>query len=211
MSARERILRRVIASTRGDADAAAVERTIAQPVAGPAPSLEGDLAARFCERAAALASDVVRASVASEVPAAVASYLDRFGIARRLVCWPQWLSLPWAAQGFAAEARAPRADDLVGVTGAFAAIAETGTLMLLSGSATPAGVSLLPETHVALVRRAQIVATMEEGFARLRAAHAALPRAVNFVSGPSRTADVEQTVTLGAHGPRRVLIVLVED
>jgi len=210
MNTRERILRRVIASTRGDADAAAVERTIAQPERGPAPTIDGDLAALFCQCAAALASDVVRVPASADVPAALATYLDRHGGARRAVSWPELLSLPWTAQGFSVEARAARGDDPVGITGTFAAIAETGTLMLLSGSATPASVSLLPETHVAVVRTDQLVATMENGFARLRAEHAAMPRAVNFVSGPSRTADVEQTVTLGAHGPRRVLIVLVE-
>ena len=210
MNTRERILRRVIAGSRGNANAAAVERAIAAPQRGPAPTIDGDLAALFCQRAAALASDVVRVGASTGVPAALASYLDRHEIAHRAVCWSELLSLPWAAQGVSVEARAPRADDLVGVTGTFAAIAETGTLMLLSGATTPAAVSLLPETHVAVVRADQLVATMEDGFARLRATHAAIPRAVNFVSGPSRTADVEQTVTLGAHGPRRVLIVLVE-
>ena len=98
---------------------------------------------------------------------------------------------------------------MVGITGAFAGIAETGTLMLLSGPQTPATASLLPETHIAVVDKTQIVATMEDAWDRLRDEHGKLPRAVNFVSGPSRTADVEQTVTLGAHGPYRVLIIFV--
>jgi L-lactate dehydrogenase complex protein LldG len=98
----------------------------------------------------------------------------------------------------------------VGITGTFCAIAETGTLMLLSSPQTPATVSLLPETHVAIVTADKIVATMEDAWARLRTHTGFMPRAVNFISGPSRTADVEQTVTLGAHGPRNVLIVLVD-
>lgn len=81
--------------------------------------------------------------------------------------------------------------------------------MLLSGTRTPATVSLLPETHVAVVERTCMVATMEDAWDRLRSVHGTLPRAVNFISGPSRTADIEQTVTLGAHGPYRVLIVIV--
>ncbi len=99
--------------------------------------------------------------------------------------------------------------DPVGITGAFLGIAETGTLMLLSGPTTPATVSLLPETHVAVIENGRIVATLEQAWDRLRAARATMPRAVNFISGPSRTADIEQTVTLGAHGPYRVLIVVV--
>jgi len=83
--------------------------------------------------------------------------------------------------------------------------------MLLSGPDTPASVSLLPETHVALLPVKRIVARMEDAWALARREHALLPRAVNFVSGPSRTADIEQTVTLGAHGPYRVLIVLTRE
>jgi L-lactate dehydrogenase complex protein LldG len=119
-------------------------------------------------------------------------------------------SLDWRAAGIEVEPRAARGDDLVGITGTFLGIAETGTLMLLSGPTTPATVSLLPETHVAVVEKPQIVATMEDAWDRLRAEHRVLPRAVNFVSGPSRTADIEQTVTLGAHGPYRVLIIVVD-
>ena len=57
----------------------------------------------------------------------------------------------------------------------------------------------------------RIVATMEEAFALLRAEHGKLPRAVNFISGPSRTGDIEQTIVLGAHGPCRVHLILVEE
>jgi len=126
------------------------------------------------------------------------------------VCWPALADRDWAMAGLRVAARPATATDLVGITGAFCAIAETGTLMLLSGAETPATVSLLPETHIALVPIESIVATMEDGWTRLRA-HSTMPRAVNFVSGPSRTADIEQTVTLGAHGPYRVLIVLTTD
>lgn len=102
--------------------------------------------------------------------------------------------------------------DLVGITGASCAIAETGTLMLLSGTRTASTTRLLPETHIAMVAAGRIVADMEEGFALLRHERgegSKLPRAVNFVSGPSRTSDIEQTVVLGAHGPYRVYLLVV--
>ena len=99
--------------------------------------------------------------------------------------------------------------DLVGISGCFCAIAETGTLLLLSGPDSPATVSLLPETHIALVQVSRIVATMEDAFALLRSERGSLPRALNFISGPSRTGDIEQTIVLGAHGPYRVHILLV--
>jgi len=80
--------------------------------------------------------------------------------------------------------------------------------MLLSGPRTPAAASLLPETHIAVLRMDRIVHGMEDAWDLLRAEHGMLPRAVNFISGPSRTADIEQTLVLGAHGPYRVHIIL---
>jgi L-lactate dehydrogenase complex protein LldG len=81
--------------------------------------------------------------------------------------------------------------------------------MLASGPGSPASVSLLPETHVALVGAARIVAFMEEAWDLARAELGQLPRAVNFVSGPSRTGDIEQQIVMGAHGPYRVHIVVM--
>jgi L-lactate dehydrogenase complex protein LldG len=98
---------------------------------------------------------------------------------------------------------------MLGVTGVFCALAETGTLAMVSGADTPASASLLPETHVAVVPVARLVPHMEDAWDLMRAELGRLPRAVNFISGPSRTADIEQSVVLGAHGPYRVHIVLV--
>ena len=83
----------------------------------------------------------------------------------------------------------------------------------MSGPRTPATTSLLPETHIAVVRASRLVRGMEDAWKLLRDEHGAdfMPRALNFISGPSRTADIEQTLVLGAHGPYRVHIVLVGD
>jgi len=81
--------------------------------------------------------------------------------------------------------------------------------MCVTGAESPSATFLLPETHVAIVRADQVVPGMEDAFARIRADHEALPRAINLVSGPSRTGDIEQTIVLGAHGPRRLHVVLV--
>jgi L-lactate dehydrogenase complex protein LldG len=156
-----------------------------------------------------LGSTVEQVATIAAVPRAVAQYLDAQRLPRRAVCWPALAGLDWQAQGVNMEGRSAIESDLIGVTGAFCAIAETATLMLLSGAATPATTSLLPETHIALLPPARIVATMEDAWGLLRAEGKPMPRAVNFVSGPSRTADIEQTVTLGAHGPYRVHIVMV--
>ncbi len=98
---------------------------------------------------------------------------------------------------------------MAGITGVFCAVAETGTLVVLSGPDTPATTSLLPETHIAVVPASRIVRGMEDAFDLVRAEYGELPRAANFISGPSRTGDIEQTLVLGAHGPYRVHIVIV--
>ena len=208
MSARENILAR-IGKARGSSIAADVDGEIRRRQRGPIPPLEDDLVKRFGERAVSLSSDVAWARTITEVPGLVARYLSERQLPMQGACWPTLALYSWHSAGIELQARAARGDDLVGVTGAFVGIAETGTLMLLSGSETPATVSLLPETHIAVLESGRIVATMEQAWDRLRVERGALPRAVNFVSGPSRTADIEQTVTLGAHGPYRVLIIIV--
>jgi len=172
------------------------------------PRMEWDPLARFRERALGLASTVDEVNALGSVPSAVARYLGAHTLPHSAVCWAELAGLDWRAAGIEIAVREARATDLVGITGAFCAIAETGTLMTVSGRDTPATVSLLPETHVAVVSRSRIVLGMEEAWQLLRDELGAPPRAVNFISGPSRTADIEQTVTLGAHGPYRVHIVL---
>ena len=127
----------------------------------------------------------------------------------RGVCWPDYSQLDWRGAGLAIEARPANGDDQIGITGTYCAIAETGTLMLLSGPDTHPGTSLLPETHIALVPIARILRSMEDAWDLLRKERGELPRQVAFVSGPSRTADIEMTLVLGIHGPYRVHIILV--
>ena len=213
MSAREAILGRVRQGLgKGDAAGrrAAAEARLAAPVRGPQPAIAGALAARFATKAESLASTVGRVAAADDVPVAVAAWLADHRLGAAGVATADISGLPWAQAGVAIAVRPAQDADAVGITGCFCAIAETGTLMLLSGSETPASVSLLPETHVAIVPAKRIVATMEDAFELLRAERpGTLPRAVNFVSGPSRTGDIEQTIVLGAHGPCRVHIVIV--
>ena len=146
----------------------------------------------------------------SEVPAAVARYLAAMKLPTTAVVQPALAALDWAAAGLKVEARGARDADLVGITGCFCAVAETGTLMMCSSPDAPATVSLLPETHVAVVRAARILPYMEDAWNLARAELGTLPRAVNFISGPSRTGDIEQTIVLGAHWPYRVHLVIVE-
>lgn len=214
MNAREDILGRVRAALgRSDRNRAGAEADVQAAFAahshGPRPQLGIDLCARFRHESELMSSTVDEVLTLAEVPAAVARYLEAKALGREAVVWPRLAGLPWAEAGVAVQARAPRDADLVGITGCFCALAETGTLMTCSAPDAPASASLLPETHIAVVPVSRIVAGMEEGWALVRAELGELPRAVGFISGPSRTGDIEQTIVLGAHGPYRVHLILV--
>lgn len=213
-AARRNILARIRAAQGRDAEPTAPEREavvdyLARHPQGPRPPLPADLKACFIEAAHKMATTVDEVDTLAQVPAAVRRYLETSGLPLTGVAWETLTELAWADAGLAIEFRKPVDTDLVGVTGCFCAVAETGTLVLLSGPETWASGALLPETHVAIVPVSRIVAGQEDAFALIRAERGELPRAVNFVSGPSRTGDIEQTIVLGAHGPYRVHVVIV--
>ncbi len=223
-AARTAIFSRIRAAQRrsGQASAeefAAVEDYIARHPEGPRPAIEGDLKVRFRAMSERMSSTFDEVPHLAEAPAAVARYLDAQGLPRQAVVWPTLEALNWAGAGIAVESRPPKRDetqgaDPVGITGCFCALAETGTLVLASGPQTHASTHLLPETHIALVPASRIVKGMEDAFSLLRDERGGenmLPRALNMVSGPSRTGDIELTIVLGAHGPYRVHIVLATE
>lgn len=171
----------------------------------------------FVSMAEEAAATVDRVSSSGDVPKAVSSYLASQNLPSKIVMAPDESldDVPWPQNGMLDIRRGmPEPDDDVGLSGAYAAIAETGTLMVTSGSHHPSRLNLLPDTHVVVLTEDQILGAQEDGWAKLRADTAAsggkLPRTVIFITGPSRSADIEQTLQLGAHGPRRLHIVLVE-
>ena len=213
-TARDRILGRIRSARGRQGPATPGERSDAQAwierqSEGPKPTVGDDLVAHFEAQAARMSSSTERVSDMSQVPAAVVRYLQARELPLQAVCWNTLGDLDWAGAGLQVQARRPQADDMVGISSVFAAIAETGTLMMLSGPDTPASMHLLPETHIAVVPVDRVVAHYEVGFKRARTERGQLPRATNLVSGPSRTGDIEQTIVLGAHGPYRVHVLLV--
>ena len=214
MSARENILRRIREANGREAGEAAgrriaIRKKLDDRSRGPLPTMAWEPVPHFKERCIAMMSTVSEVESLDGVPHALASYLKANQLPATGVCWPEFAALNWAGSGLTIEARASHAEDKLGITGVFCALAENGTLMLLSGETTPATTSLLPETHVAVVPFSRIVRTMEDGWDLLRRERGVLPRQVNFISGPSRTADIEMTLVLGAHGPFRVHVILV--
>lgn len=213
-AARKRILEQIRrAQGRGRAASAADREArdgyLAAHPRGPVPDLPADPVARFRAMAEASQSTTEVVGRDADLPAAVARYLDSMKLARSGCVWPTLAHLDWGSAGLDLAARGANDNDAIGVTGAFAALAETGTLMMVSGPRTPATASLLPETHIAIVPAGRVVARMEDAWALARRELGRLPRAVNFISGPSRMADIEQQMVLGAHGPYRVHILVV--
>lgn len=155
---------------------------------------------------------VARVAGPDAVPDAVAHYLAAQNLPSEIAIapHPELRAMPWAERPLLRlrEGRA-EASDAVAVTQAFAAIAETGTLMLPSAPERPTTLNLLADTAIVVLRAERVVGAYEEAWELLRGEIGAMPRNVMLVTGPSRSADIEQALELGAHGPRRLHVVLV--
>lgn len=219
MSDRERILAQIRGALgRGKLDAAGAAPLAARlqaPTANRLPAASrGDRATllhRFAAKVRRAEASLVPLETLAEVPQAVAQRFPQAD-AVRLAPHPDLASLAWPAAGLAASSGPARADDRLGVSRAYAAVAESGTLVLCSGPASPTTLNFLPDCHVVVVHAADVAGSYEAVWARLREAAdgtAFLPRTVNWITGPSRTADIEQTLYLGIHGPRQLHVLLV--
>lgn len=163
---------------------------------------------------AAQGAEVTRASTPEDAVRAIAGDLREHGLPSRLRMGAdaQLAALPWDMTPEVERVFGPaNGADRASLSRAAVAAAETGTLVLVSGADNPTTLAFLPETHFILVRASDVVGSYEEAFDRLRATYGegALPRTVNFISGPSRTADIEQTIVRGAHGPKRLHVVIL--
>jgi L-lactate dehydrogenase complex protein LldG len=178
---------------------------------------QGDVSARLAvfkaeaERAQASLAEV-REWV--DAPAEIARFLRenncpatlRMGADARLA------AMPWSETPLEILHGPSDGGDVNAVSAAFAGIAESGTLALVSGPDNPTTLNFLADNHIVVLPREAIEADYESVFAKLRSAYGkgGAPRALNFIAGPSRSADIEQTLLLGAHGPRRLHIVIVD-
>ncbi len=223
MSARDAILGKLkirLAKDTRRVGAAGVTERIAGHARGLVPARgQGDSAHRVAlleAQVAALSGTTQRVKSLDQVPEAIADYLRQQNLPPKLKRAPHPLlrALPFERTPLLeiAEGRA-EGSDLTSLTPVFCAVAETGTLVLQSSPQTPTTLAFLPDNHIAVVKASQVVASYEDAFDLTREAQGEgrMPRSFNFVTGPSRTADIEQQIQLGAHGPRRLHIILVED
>ena len=157
---------------------------------------------------------VDRVPDAEAVPGAVVTYLASHNLPSIAVMapHPELRAIPWGDRPMLMlhEGRA-EATDLVSIQHGWAAVAETGTLMLPSGPDRPTTLNLLADTAIVVLRTSRVLPAYEDAWDRLRTEFGTMPRNVMLVTGPSRSADIEQTLELGAHGPRRLHIVMIED
>jgi L-lactate dehydrogenase complex protein LldG len=221
MSAREEIFAAVRRSLHVTGDEAprraAVAARLAEAPAGIIPERgEGDAARRaatFKAEAARAQASLAEVAAAADVPAEAARFLRENNLAATLRMGEdaRLSAMPWGATTLEVSHGASDGRDPNAVSVAFAAVAETGTLALVSGPANPTTLNFLPDNHIVVAFADDMVGDYESVFARLRAVYGvgAAPRTLNFITGPSRSADIEQTLLLGAHGPRRLHIVLV--
>jgi L-lactate dehydrogenase complex protein LldG len=178
------------------------------PGVGPRPAFEGDLIERFAAKMIEKSATLERIASLADVGDAAARFVTSHGAAQRLCISPALNDIAWPP-GFTIHAGAAGRDEQTSVTPCFAAVAEAGAVITLSGPNTPSTLNFVPENHIVIVHAGQVVRHFEDAWAQWRASGLTIVRTLNVISGPSRTADIEQTIQLGAHGPRRLHILLV--
>lgn len=182
-------------------------------IPGRARRPKSELAEQFATMIRAQGAVVRPVASLQELPQAIAGQLAEFNLPARLRhgADPVIASLDWDGTMIERDTGAASAADGVSLSRAMAGAAETGTLILVSGHENPSTLNFLPETHFVILMTEQLRGSYEEAWEVLRGiyGHGCLPRTVNFVSGPSATADIEQTLIRGAHGPRQLAVFLV--
>lgn len=195
-----------------------VEQRLAQPPAHPLPQrvrrTVDELRTQFRNFLEGQSATVHEVTSRDEVPATVAAYLRSNNLPQTVRCGQDayLAALPWDREPTLQRQFGPAiATDPVGLSHALAGIAETGTLAMASGHENPVTINFVPETHVIVLEDADLVGPYEEVWTRIRARFGGnhMPRTVNFISGPSRTADIGGKLVTGAHGPRRLCVILV--
>jgi L-lactate dehydrogenase complex protein LldG len=222
MSARDTILNRVRGALKpqavGDAArTAAVAKRLNTAPKGVIPARgqlpDSERVALFQAMAEKLSATVESAASYDAVPGAVATYLRQRNLpaSLRMGDDERLTAMPWEEhRALQVKRGASDGNDEVGLSHAVAAIAETGTLVMVSGKDNPTTINFLPEHHIVVVDAADIAGDLEAALAKIRKnfGKGKMPRTLNLISGPSRSGDVEQKIILGAHGPRALHIMV---
>jgi L-lactate dehydrogenase complex protein LldG len=197
-------------SEHSDEDAIPViEKRLSLHARGPIPVLGESPLLRFIAKLEKVSATVTSIHSIHDLPNAVSEYLVQWNIKNRIVAasTPLLQNIQWQ-QGMTITHGCAHADDVTSLSVAYAGIAETGTLVVCSSHDTPTTLNFLPDNYICVIKQADIYPCMEDIWDLIRKQGQGMPRAINFITGPSRTADVEQTIQLGAHGPRRLHVII---
>ncbi|MEP7281622.1 MAG: LUD domain-containing protein [Rubrivivax sp.] len=175
---------------------------------GPRPAYGGDLVEHFVAKMREKAATVETLDALADVGPAVQRFLVTHQTPPQVRAARALTGIRWPAE-IRVEHGAAQREDATSVTPCFAALAESGGIVTLSGPDTPSTLNFVPENHVVVVHASQVLRHLEDVWALWRASGQPMPRTLNIISGPSRTADIEQTIQLGAHGPRRLHVLLL--
>ncbi len=225
-AAREQMLEKIRASLgRGRLTverAAELEAGLSRPGPGTVPArgrpAAKDLIDTFRKEAERVDATVDVIENMTEIPSAIKSFLDSNELPPflKIAPEPRLQAVPWSKEpGLEAAFGPAQAEDSAALGRAFAGVAETGTLVMASGPGSPQAMNFLAETHIVALWAGDIAGAYEDAWARLRKSDKGgiggqfMPRAVTWITGPSRTADIEQKLLLGAHGPRRLHILII--
>ena len=206
--ARDRILGRLQRNAHSEAQAAT---RLNQHPRGPQPQWPVDLLTRFVDKLTVVSGSYQNVPDPDVLPNAISEYLAAQQLTHTLTLAPHPLleAIDWPASVTVQYGKAS-ADTVISVSVADCGIAETGSLMLLASSHTPTSLNFLADHFLCVLRVRDIVPHMEDAWDHWRAKTGTVPRAINLITGPSRTADVEQIIQLGAHGPRQLHVLLLE-
>jgi len=216
VSAREAILLRLHAAlssetagreaARSIADAPAdVTARLTQKPRSTLPAYTEEPTERLVRLMESVQMSVTRVQSSADVVNAVEDYINTEGLTGEVTVAPALKTLAWSKQFRSGGASGTESTS---ITPCFAAVAETGSVVFSSTADTPATLNFLPDNHIVVVNESQVVGHVDDVWTQVR--QAAIPdRAINFVTGPSRTGDIEQAIEIGAHGPRRMHVVLV--
>ncbi|WP_445501416.1 LutC/YkgG family protein [Microvirga sp. G4-2] len=171
--------------------------------------------ALFKTMAEASLATVTEVAAAMEVPQSIALFLRNHNLpaSLRMGDDPRLKVMPWGETTLEISHGPSEGRDLNAVSHAFGGVAETGTLAMISGPENPSTLNFLPDNHIIVVSAKDIASDYESVWNRVRFAFGkgGMPRTVNWITGPSRSGDIEQTLLLGAHGPRRLHVIVVRE
>lgn len=223
-SARERILGQIRSVMPEDKNRQQkVEQRIKQPPELIRPLISDDHLTQFREKLELGGGDLTLVEDYQQAASAITAFIKAESLPAKLRLAPALKHMAWDNRLEISYGKSD-GDDLVSVTPAFCAIAESGSVVLLSDPESPTSLNFLPDVHFVIVEASQLLPHIEDVWTKLRqhkditrviardiarGVPMDVPRAINIITGPSKTADVEQTLQIGAHGPRQLKVILI--